>query len=1252
MAATSYKDRISETSTFTGGGPVALLGAVNGFADFTRFAASQSGIPVLMEAIDAAHAPTGQWEVAMCTLSADRRTLTRDAVRDSSNAGATVSFAAGTKRVSVVNDGLSIENRLIANPLTGGANGWWFVPGRGLTFSDPSQTTETDIGPGTDATDGGAAVFATSLGYLFAGYTDAWGPYLRGAGAPIWVDRTDGSTTDTIEPVMVLGQNKDPVLTTATGLEAVDASAEDWGPGVKRALADGLIVGDQAAGQADIALFAGDSTYTGQLEIDNLDWSGAAVFGGRVTPEGRVPLVTAGAFTGFMFTNTPYVMADAILTEATGLKVQPDEWWDPATADCYVGSSFAVGDGMVEGSVRMYKAQTSGGVEYSAGLEIDQYGTGGGGFAISIPGSHNAGPVEFGRYGPVSGYHFDSDITTTGGLATNGPYGGITTSNVGANPSLQIGVNGTAAYSFLQMASSGTITAQLSAGSTGAAFDADTIYLRNFAGSSVIAQFDVNAFLCTSPSMYFGRNGGVAADLAITYNHTNYYHTAIWQTWRTGSAIVVGARMVSEIVGGIRHSTAAHTFTNLDASHTYAILDDAGARFSVGGMGIFNIHSQGFSVSNAISCGISAGSSAAPADVAIYFDTTNYYNILTFRKWDGTAYSTHASIVGSAGNGLTLGGYPGYIFYAGSSTAPTTVGTLDTTGLHITGDVKASNGVHGNSGNATNATNRNPGLYSYNNNGDVTAGMELGYNSGYGYTNRIFAHPSWAITLCGITGGGNLQSHFEDWAVVSAGGINLPAGSTYKINGVAIGGGSGGLTDGDKGDVVVGGSGTTLTVESATPASGAFQVTGVGQFSGYLISTALLCQSSTGFFGPFSSTSMELCANSVVGAYLSGCGTTYDLSLANRAGTSIINILAGTTTVSFAGDVSIVGKVSLADEVYSAAWDGKLEAPTKNAVYDKIQTLGAGGTTTNPLTINNSGTGIASGGTFDGSVARTISYNSIGAAKAGAFSASLLTLNTAKIIGRTTAANGAPEEVGVDATLTLTALNLGVAKVPTALTVSNAGGGAASGSTFDGSVARTISYNSIGATRAGLATAGDLTMNTGKVLGRTTAAAGAIEELTPGATMTIAAGALNVAKVPNALTGNNSGTGVASGGTYDGSAAVTFSWNTLGAAPDAPRTQAAAAESITPTFSNDVVQRLACVASITLNNPTGTAVDNWGLVVKLRSASAQALSYGTQYRAVGVVLPAATIAGKLLILGMIWNVTDTKFDVVAVAQEA
>lgn len=117
MAATAYKDRILETSAFTGLGAVPLLGPVNGYGSFTRFAPSQSGLICLFEAVDVANAPTGEWEVASCTLSADKRTLTRDAVRDSSNAGAAVSFSAGTKRVHVVADGQTVEGLL---PKTGG----------------------------------------------------------------------------------------------------------------------------------------------------------------------------------------------------------------------------------------------------------------------------------------------------------------------------------------------------------------------------------------------------------------------------------------------------------------------------------------------------------------------------------------------------------------------------------------------------------------------------------------------------------------------------------------------------------------------------------------------------------------------------------------------------------------------------------------------------------------------------------------------------------------------------------------------------------------------------------------------------------------------------------------------------------------------------------------------------------------------------------------------------------------------------
>ena len=122
--------------------------------------------------------------------------------------------------------------------------------------------------------------------------------------------------------------------------------------------------------------------------------------------------------------------------------------------------------------------------------------------------------------------------------------------------------------------------------------------------------------------------------------------------------------------------------------------------------------------------------------------------------------------------------------------------------------------------------------------------------------------------------------------------------------------------------------------------------------------------------------------------------------------------------------------------------------------------------------------------------------------------------------------------------------------------------------------------------------------------------------------------------------------------TFNGSAAQTLSWNTIGAAPDTPRIQAASSDTITPTFANDIVSRLAAVGGITLNNPTGTAIDGWGIVIRLRdNGTARAISYGGQYRAVGVTLPLTTVVSKILILGMIFNATDTKWDVTAVAQE-
>jgi hypothetical protein len=92
---------------------------------------------------------------------------------------------------------------------------------------------------------------------------------------------------------------------------------------------------------------------------------------------------------------------------------------------------------------------------------------------------------------------------------------------------------------------------------------------------------------------------------------------------------------------------------------------------------------------------------------------------------------------------------------------------------------------------------------------------------------------------------------------------------------------------------------------------------------------------------------------------------------------------------------------------------------------------------------------------------------------------------------------------------------------------------------------------------------------------------------------------------------------------------------------------------VTPTFANDQVNITAQAAGLTLANPTGTAVPAWGIVIRIKdNGTARSIAYGTQYRAIGVTLPTTTVISKTLYIGMIYNSTDTKWDVIAVAQEA
>jgi hypothetical protein len=91
----------------------------------------------------------------------------------------------------------------------------------------------------------------------------------------------------------------------------------------------------------------------------------------------------------------------------------------------------------------------------------------------------------------------------------------------------------------------------------------------------------------------------------------------------------------------------------------------------------------------------------------------------------------------------------------------------------------------------------------------------------------------------------------------------------------------------------------------------------------------------------------------------------------------------------------------------------------------------------------------------------------------------------------------------------------------------------------------------------------------------------------------------------------------------------------------------------TPTFADDILKITAQAAAAAIANPTGTAVDSKGYVIRIKdNGTARALTWGTQYRGIGVSLPSTTVIGKTLYIAWIWNVEDTKADVVAVAQEA
>lgn len=101
---------------------------------------------------------------------------------------------------------------------------------------------------------------------------------------------------------------------------------------------------------------------------------------------------------------------------------------------------------------------------------------------------------------------------------------------------------------------------------------------------------------------------------------------------------------------------------------------------------------------------------------------------------------------------------------------------------------------------------------------------------------------------------------------------------------------------------------------------------------------------------------------------------------------------------------------------------------------------------------------------------------------------------------------------------------------------------------------------------------------------------------------------------------------------------------------------ASTASSATPTpnaDTTDIYILTTLAAGATFGAPTGSPVQGQPLIIRIKdNGAAQTLAFNAIYRAVGPALPTTTVISKTMYIGAIYNSTDTKWDVLAVREEA
>ena len=94
---------------------------------------------------------------------------------------------------------------------------------------------------------------------------------------------------------------------------------------------------------------------------------------------------------------------------------------------------------------------------------------------------------------------------------------------------------------------------------------------------------------------------------------------------------------------------------------------------------------------------------------------------------------------------------------------------------------------------------------------------------------------------------------------------------------------------------------------------------------------------------------------------------------------------------------------------------------------------------------------------------------------------------------------------------------------------------------------------------------------------------------------------------------------------------------------------------LTPEIATyDNFELTAQAAALTIaNHSTSTPAAGEKMMIRIKdNATARAITFGTYYRALGNALPTTTVISKTMYLGFAWNVADSKWDLIALTQEA